>query len=166
MMKKHLIVVFSVAVMLATVGLMAACKTMTAAEKAELAKKVTQRLDERRYTINIQMMNPRVGPSRNVASDWSLEVRNDSLFSYLPYVGRAFSVPMGGGKGLNFTAPIGRYSETTGKNGMRHIEIDVKNEEDTYWYIIDVFDNGSATIDVNAQERDNISFSGNLAVDE
>ncbi len=165
-MKRHLIMGFSLASVLSAVVLMAACKTMTAAEKAELARKVTQCLDDKHYTIDIQMMSPRFGPTKNVSSDWALTVRNDSLFSYLPYVGRAFGIPFGGGKGLNFDAPIGRYSESTAKNGMRHIEIDVKNEEDTYWYTIDVFDNGNTTIDIRAQERDNISFSGNLVLDD
>lgn len=166
MMKKQLIIALSVAVMLVTAGLMTACKTMTAAELAELAKKVTKCLDERHYTIDVQMMMPQGGPARNVSGNWSLEVRNDSLFSYLPYVGRAFNIPMGGGKGLNFTAPIIHYTEATGKNGKRRIEIDVRNDEDSYNYMIEVFDNGNASIDVTARERDNISFSGNLVVDD
>jgi hypothetical protein len=73
---------------------------------------------------------------------------------------------MGGGKGLNFTAPIIHYTEATGKNGKRRIEIDVRNDEDSYSYMIEVFDNGNASIDVTARERDNISFSGNLVVDD
>ena len=93
---------------------------------------------------------------------YSVTVRNDSLFSYLPYFGRAYDVPYGGGKGLNFDAPIESYKETQLKNGLRHIEIGLKNDEDTYLYTINVFDNGSSSIDVQSRRRESISYSGEM----
>ena len=89
-------------------------------------------------------------------------IRNDSLFSYLPYFGRAYDVPYGGGKGLNFDAPIESYEETLMKNGQRHIEIGLKNDEDTYLYTIKVFDNGSSSIEVQSRRRESISYSGEM----
>ena len=94
---------------------------------------------------------------------YCVEVRNDSLISYLPYFGRAYNVPYGGGKGLNFSERIGRYNEFVEKNGKRHIEIDLKNEEDTYLYTIDVFENGRSSIDVQSRQRERISYSGDMA---
>ena len=44
------------------------------------------------------------GRSRALTSDYSIEIRNDSVFSYLPYFGVAYNVPYGGGKGLIFNA--------------------------------------------------------------
>ena len=41
------------------------------------------------------------GGSKHLTSDYSLEIRNDSVYSYLPYFGVAYNVPYGGGKGLN-----------------------------------------------------------------
>ena len=82
--------------------------------------------------------------------------------SYLPYFGRAYNVPYGGGKGLNFTAPIASYQEFLKRNGLRHIEIGVVNDEDTYLYTIEVFDNGSSSVDVHARQRERISYSGNI----
>lgn len=137
-----------------------------AARAAEQVANVKAALTARNYRIAVSRMYPRSGASKNVSYGYSVAVRNDSLFSYLPYVGRAFNIPMGGGKGLNFTAPIIHYTEATGKNGKRRIEIDVRNDEDSYSYMIEVFDNGNASIDVTARERDNISFSGNLVVED
>ena len=108
----------------------------------------------------------RSGASKNVSYGYSVTVRNDSLFSYLPYFGRAYDVPYGGGKGLNFDAPIESYKESQLKNGQRHIEIGLKNDEDTYLYTINVFDNGSSSIDVQSRRRESISYSGEMEFDK
>lgn len=102
------------------------------------------------------------GSSKNVSYGYSVEVRNDSLFSYLPYFGRAYEVPYGGGKGLSFEAPILHYQETMTKNKSRQIGIELTNEEDSYTYHITVFENGSSSIDVQARKRESISYSGEM----
>ena len=133
-----------------------------AAQMAELSANVTNALNNRDYKIAIDRMYPMRGSSRHVSFGYSVEVRNDTLISYLPYFGRAYNVPYGGGKGLNFSAPISSYQEYMKRNGLRHIEIGVTNEEDTYIYTIDVFDNGSSSVDVRARQRERISYSGNV----
>lgn len=142
-----------------------ASKEELAARRIELAKKVDTALQERNFKIGVLMMYPPRGGARNVAYGYSLEVRNDSLISYLPYFGRAYDVPYGGGKGLNFTTPVGSYQESMGKNGMRIIEVGTQNEEDRFLYRIEVFDNGQSTIDVLSQNRETISFSGEMTFD-
>ena len=135
-----------------------------AARAAEQAAKVTKALEARDYKIAISRMYPMKGSSRNVSYGYSVEVRNDSLISYLPYFGGAYNVPYGGGKGLNFSERIGSYRESQKNNGERQIEINVTNEEDTYIYLIKVFSNGNSSIDVTSRQRDHISYSGELEV--
>ena len=137
-----------------------------AARAAEQAAKVKIALTERQYKIGINRMYPMKGSSKSVSASYAVEVRNDSLISYLPYIGRAYQVPYGGGKGLNFSERIGSYQESQTKKGLRRIEIGVKNEEDTYSYYIDVFDNGNTSIAVQSREREPISFSGMMTFDE
>ena len=143
--------------------LLASCATQEerAARKAEQAKNVTAALDARKYKIDITRMIPSRGPAKSVSSH-SIEVRNDSLISYLPYIGRAYNVPYGGGNGLNFSAPISSYKETTKKNGLREIEILATNSEDTYTYSLSVWDNGSSSINVQSRQREQISYSGDM----
>ena len=135
-----------------------------AARAAEQKKKVTTALMERNYKIAVDRMYMMRGGSKSVSYGYSVEVRNDSLISYLPYFGRAYSVPYGGGKGLNFAERIGSYKEFQEKNGKWHIEIGLRNEEDTYLYTIEVFDNGKSSIDVQSRQRDRISYSGDMVV--
>lgn len=133
-----------------------------AAQMTELSAYVTNALNNRDYKIAIDRMYPMRGSSRHVSYGYSVEVRNDTLISYLPYFGRAYNVPYGGGKGLNFSAPIGSYQEFMKGNGQRHIEIGVTNDEDTYFYTIEVFDNGSSSVEVRARQRERISYSGTI----
>lgn len=133
-----------------------------AAQKAEFSRKVKAALDKRAYKISINRMLPMQGASRSVSYGYSVTVKNDSLFSYLPYFGRAYDVPYGGGKGLSFDAPIGHYHEIQSNNGSRQIDIELKNEEDNYTYHITVFDNGSSSIDVQARKRERISYNGDI----
>lgn len=159
-MKNKIQWVFPLLVMVMFIG----CKVSEekAAQMAELSAKVTNALNNRDYKIAIDRMYPMRGSSRHVTYGYSVEVRNDTLISYLPYFGRAYNVPYGGGKGLNFTAPISSYQEFMKRNGQRHIEIGVTNDEDTYLYTIEVFDNGNSSVDVRARQRERISYSGNV----
>ena len=137
-----------------------------AAQKAEYARKVKIALDTRAYKISINRMLPMGGASKSVSYGYSIEVRNDSLFSYLPYFGRAYQVPSGGGKGLKFDAPIIHYQEAKKNNGSRQIDIELKNEEDEYTYHFSVFENGNSSIDVQSRQRDRISYSGEVIFDK
>ena len=133
-----------------------------AARAAEEAAKVKAALDEKHFTINVERMYPSTGGSKSVTYGYGVEVRNDSLISYLPYFGRAYNLPYGGGKGLNFSERIGSYRESQGKNGLRLIDIELTNPEDTYLYTIKVYDNGSSSIDVLSRQREHISYSGKM----
>ena len=160
-MKKGLL---SLAVVLLAVMGLEGCATAEerAARAAEHAARVKVALKERHYKISVDHMYPMKGGSKSVSPSYSVEVRNDSLFSYLPFFGRAYQVPYGGGKGLNFSERIGSYRESLVKNGRRHIEINVRNDEDSYLYVIEGFDNGNSDIEVQAQQRERISYSGEM----
>ena len=159
MMRKFYV---SMAIAVCACAVLCGCATSEerAAQKAEMARNVTKALNERNYKISILRMNPMRGSSRSVSYGYSVEVRNDTLFSYLPYFGRAYNVPYGGGKGLNFSHPIENYQEYQKKNGQRHIEIGLTNEEDTYLYTIEVFDNGNSSVEVLSRQRERIFYTG------
>lgn len=160
-MKKYFIALFVVA--------LAACSSLTPLERAERDAKTAQAVEtalaERHYKVEILMMNPRRGAAVNVSPDFLLEVRGDTLVSYLPYFGRAYSLPYGGGKGLNFTAPISEYRTTKERNGATLITMKVINEEDVYLFRLEIFSNGSTTIDLRPRERESISYSGQMVAD-
>ena len=135
---------------------------MTAAERAEKALAVERALASRHYVVDVQMMYPRRGRAVNVTSNYSLEIKGDTLVSYLPYFGRAYSIPYGGGKALNFSAPISSYESVRDEKGRTYVRLVTDNEEDVITFQLEIFDNGQTTIDVQAREREPITYSGEL----
>ena len=169
MLKQKIMVVVSVLMG----SLLMACSTMTKAEReakeAEQAKMVKEALDKRHYKIDINMMYARrfgsknvTSGSKNVTSNWSLEVKGDTLVSYLPYIGVAYEASFGSNSGLNFTAPISNYEDEGFKKGKRMIRLKVKNEDDLLDYQLEVMDNGNTSIDVMSRKREGISYSGQM----
>ena len=144
--------------------LMVSCSTLTTAEReakeVEWKAYVVKCIDDRHYKIDVNMMNPHRGTSKILSSSWSLEVKGDTLDSYLPYFGRAYEPVYGETKVLNFNAPIKSYEDSGFMKGKRTIRIHVDNSEDIINYKLEVTEDGYACIDVYPRKREDISFSG------
>lgn len=128
-------------------------------------EKVRNALETDRYTIDIDYMNPSQGAGHPLTNNYSITVRNDSLISHLPYAGRAYTIPYGGGKALNFSSPISSYKKETKKKGETEITIGLRNEEDSYTYRLTVYKDGSVSLHVQPTQRQSISFSGEMDVE-
>ena len=157
---------FSSLFVLMMMVLLSSCGSTNSLTKAEreaaMAQQVQDALDARHYTIAVDWMKPLGGVPRQVNSDYELKVTGEELDCYLPYIGRAYRLPYGGGKGLNFKAQIQNYSIQQLTSNRSQIEFTVRNDEDVYRFRIDVFDNGKSIIDIMAQDRDAISFDGEM----
>ncbi len=128
----------------------------------KLAAQVKDSVSNRHFTVNVNMAYPQSQRAINLTSLYSVRVAGDSIISYLPYYGRAYNIPYGGGKALNFTGKIYNYTAVRNKKNMTRIIFNVKTDEDTYKYSLDIFDNGSTTIDVSSTQRQYISFGGEM----
>ena len=146
--------------------LLSACGSSNGLTKAErealVTRQVQECLDTRHYTIGVDWMKPLGGFPRQVSSNYELTVNGDEIDCYLPYIGEAYRLPYGGGKGLNFKGKIENYSINYPTSNRSHIEFNVINDEDSYLYRIDIFNNGKAYIDIVARDRDAISFDGEM----
>ena len=158
--KFFLMLTVLVAIMLQACG---STDGLTKAEReAAVTRQVQEGLDTRHYTIAVDWMKPLGGMARHVSSNYELRVNGDEIDSYLPYVGEAYRLPYGGGKGLNFKGKIENYVITYPTSNRSHIEFTVTNDEDIYYFRIDVFNNGQSIIDIIARDRDAISFNGEM----
>ena len=149
--------------------LMVSCATQQ--ERAEQREKRRQAVAEaiatRRLHIDVSMMNTLRYGTKSVSPDFYLELRGDTLCSYLPYLGRAFQASMMSPTiGLNFEEPILRYTESRPKANKTRLELDVKTQEDTYHYLIDVYETGEAQLQVRSVNRDPVSFDGSVGLFE
>lgn len=151
-------------------AMMAACATSNSAERqqrlADIARRTGDSIRMRTFTVNIDMMYTQRGGSHYVSPEFSLRLQGDSVFSYLPYFGRAYTVPYGGGKGLHFSAPIMGYQTGKGRNDATRISFTARKEEDDYRFSIDVYDNGKAYVHIAPQNREQISYDGAIDMKE
>ena len=137
-----------------------------AERKAQTQKAVTEAIASRKLHIDIKSMNALRYGVKTVTPDFFLELRGDTLQSYLPYMGQAHTAPMmSPPQGLNFEERVHNYLVSKLKAGRTQIELDVKSEEESYHYFIDVYDTGDTYIYVKPLNRDPISFDGFVDTD-
>ena len=147
--------------LLALLSVSCATQQQRAEATAKTQRAVAELVAQKKWRIDVSSMSTLRYGSRTVASDFFLELRGDTLYSYLPYMGQAFQGPLASpSQGLNFEKPIRRYSQSTPKPYVSRIEMTVKTQEDLYDYQVDIYDTGTAYIHVRSQYRDPISFDG------
>jgi len=134
-------------------------------KKERMQVAVLGAIADKRWHIDINSMNTMRYGSRTVTSDFYLELRGDTLFSYLPYLGQVQISTMSPSIGLNFEEPVLTYKESKPKSKYTQVDIDVKTREDSYHYVIEIYDNGQAYIRVRSMNRDSISFDGTLEIE-
>ena len=140
-------------------------RKLTKKEKTQVA--VAGAIAARQWHIEISSMTTMRYGSRTVTPDFYLELRGDTLRSYLPYLGQAQVSPtLSPSIGLNFEEPVLSYNDGKPKsNKYTQIDIDVRTREDSYHYVIEIYDNGQAYIRVRSMNRDPISFDGTLEIE-
>ncbi len=127
---------------------------------------VKQEIASQSYKINISTALPMQGRNIPLTSPYFLEIKNDTVISHLPYFGRAYRIPYDGGDGLDFKAQLKDYTVDTDKKGNIQIKFSTRTIEDLFEYRIKIYDNGSSNIDVSMQNRQGISFIGDMELDK
>ena len=134
-----------------------------AERKAEMQKAVNEAVAKRQWHVDVTSMNALRYGAHRVTSDFFLELRGDTLQSYLPYLGQVHVAPMASpSQGLNFEVPVMDYKVNSSKAHVSEIELKVKTQEDMFNYYIELYDTGLAHIQVRSLHRDPISFDGQL----
>ena len=146
-------------------SVLAACATKQerAERLAQTRMGIMEALAKRQLRIEVRSMNTMRYGSRIVTPDFFLELRGDTLRSYLPYLGVAHQAPMASpSEGLNFETVMKSYHQSNPKPDLARLEIETKTKEDFFVYHIEVYYTGKAFISVQSQHRDPISFDGEV----
>lgn len=135
----------------------------TKKEKKEAKEKaVKEQIDSGRYRIQVNRALPFQGGAVNLTTLYALELRGDSVISYLPYFGRAYSLPYGGGEGMNFETVVSDYHVSYDKKKAARIQFKTRTKEEQYTFRLRIFPGGSATIDVTPVNKQSIRYQGDL----
>jgi Domain of unknown function (DUF4251) len=138
------------------------CATAQKTSKSDLKKMAFKNMvDSQRFIFEAQSVTPLRGHFRNLTSSYNVRVTEDTLQSYLPYFGRAYSPPVDPTQSdLEFTSTDFSYTVSPFKKNGWQIVIKPKDKSGIQQYLFTIFDNGNATLRVISTSRDAISFNG------
>jgi len=131
-------------------------------KKAEQAAAVKAMIDAQRYVFKAQSVIPTGGRFRQLnTSDYDLKVGKDTIVSYLPYFGRAYSAPIDPTQGgIKFTSTKFDYQLKETKKGGWEVTIKPADGGDARQLFMTIFSNGTASLQVTSTNRQPISFNG------
>ncbi len=159
-MKRYLLMVFAGALALAAAGCSASRSVTMSEADMVTAGQIEDMLSERLYKVDFTRAYPTSGPSFTLTSPYFISVIGDRVESFLPYMGRVYTAPYGGGEGLRFEGPIREYTRKTAKKERQEITFSVKTAEDDYDFALTVWPLGECSLTITPMNKQNISFSG------
>ena len=129
-------------------------------QKVEVVKNI---IASKNYRIDVDTyIHPDRDPILLDGADNSIEIRNDSVFSTLLYLGQV-DMPYGRrGAELFFQAPLKKYTMDIDKKKNTHIKFSVDAAIGDCNFYIKVYPNGSASIYVTLQQGKSVNFLGEL----
>ncbi len=159
-------------ILVAVCCLMACATTKTKEQKEAEARQtfgqITDSVNNRSFTIELSYVIPRKLQPRFLTSDYSVRVQGDSITSFLPYFGVAYRADLNNHyrSPLDFEGLITDYNAEWKKKKKMCVKLKTKNNMDHISYSMDIFTNGTVTLDVIPTEREPITFTGRLILNE
>lgn len=165
---KTLLKISSVLLLLFFITTANAQQTAKQLKAQQKAASIKHKIDEQKFTFIAQYAMPLRGGQRYLTSDYDLHIKKDSVTAYLPYFGRAYmDVPYNStDEGIKFTSTKFDYKIVEKKKDGWTITIVLYDVRRTQKLILEVFTNGSATLQATSNFRDAISFTGYIKDDD
>ncbi|MDU1889864.1 MAG: DUF4251 domain-containing protein [Dysgonomonas sp.] len=152
-----------VAISIIISALLFSCKSGDSLTKQEQIDQITEKIESQNYKFVPRTAMPMSGRTINLSYSYSLDVSKDTISSYLPYFGRAYSAPLPMDEGgVKFVATNFEYTISEKKKGEWDVKINVKENNRLYDLSLIIGDSGNATLTVNEQNRQSISFFGKI----
>jgi len=130
----------------------------------ELDKATVKKLiDSKTYIFHAQSATPLGGSTRQLTSDYNLNLIGDSLVSYLPYFGRAYTAPMPNETGLDFISSDFTYKVKERKKGGWDVTIEPKDQRNVRSMLLSISESGYTSLSVTSNSRQPISFYGYIS---
>lgn len=157
-------------VLLISVSAVQAQETGKKSRKELKNEKIAQQMAEvkaivesRNFIFDARTANPMNGSTINLSTDYHLKISNDSVYSYLPYYGVAYSAASYGGinSPMNFSHSVEEYSSELTKNGYM-VKFKTRNGSDLISCTLHISVTGSSTLSVSSMNRQSISYFGDI----
>lgn len=150
-------------IMLLAVVFFAGCSRKSAPQDAESSARLSEMINSKNFVFVANTAIPARGRTIQLTSQYTLEVKNDSLIANLPYFGRAFTAPIGrAGGGIEFISKDYTYTKEEKRNGAFEIEMIPLDFRDVRRLFLTVSSSGFGNLYVTSQNRQAISFRGQV----
>ncbi|GAB1453066.1 DUF4251 domain-containing protein [Draconibacterium sp.] len=137
-------------------------KELKAEKKAQQREEIKSIVESKTFVFKANTANPMRGRTVNLTSDYDVKVTRDSIFSYLPFFGVAYSASYGGTDSpMIFNHPFETINFENTKNGYL-VKVSVKNNNDRLEYSFHISVTGSTSLNVSSLNRQAISYNGNI----
>ena len=121
-------------------------------------------VEQQNFIFTPQTALPMRGRTVHLNSYFDCRISKDSLVSSLPYYGRSYSASINPSEnGLNFVSTKFDYTVKPRKKGGWEVSIKPKDANDVREMDFTIFENGSASLYVNSNNREAISFNGYIS---
>lgn len=137
-------------------------KEIKAEKKAKQMEEVKAIVESKNFVFDARNANPMKGRTVNLTSDYDVKVTNDSIFSYLPYYGVAYSASYGGTDSpMIFDVPFETCTQEKVKNGYM-VKVEAKNKNDRLTFTFHISETGTTTLSVSSINRQSITYNGEI----
>ncbi len=138
-------------------------RELKAERKAMQIKLIRQIIESKAFVFKANAVITNVEKTRALTSDYGIEIRNDSVFSYMPYYGTTYSTDYSDYKDspMGFIQPVEKYKRDRTKSGF-DIYVTVKNERDVINLKFHVSKTGAATVSASSINRESIIYVGEI----
>ena len=120
-------------------------------------------IDDRDFVFRANSALPAGSRTIQLTSEYTFVVKKDTIDSFLPYFGRAYTAPIGSRRGgIEFISTDFKYNENKKRNGSYEIEIIPNDVSDVQRIFIVLTKNGYGSLNVTSQNRQAITFNGQV----
>ena len=125
------------------------------------AASIKSMVENQRYIFKAQTVTPMAGRFRQLTPEYDLQVSKEKIVASLPYFGRSYSAPIDPSRGgIQFTSKDFDYKLTERKKGGWNVSINTKDLQESQQMQLTIFNDGTASLQVNSTNRQSISFNG------
>lgn len=143
------------------VSVLAVVSMMNAVNAQPSKEEVAKLISNKNFLFRAQQAMPTGGRTRQLTSEYDLQVKKDTIVTFLPYFGRAFNAPIDPSKGgIDFTTTDFEYNISPARKSGWNISIKPKDGNDVQEMTLSVSESGYGTLLVRSNNRQQISYYG------
>ncbi|MFS8083696.1 MAG: DUF4251 domain-containing protein [Ginsengibacter sp.] len=121
-------------------------------------------IQNQQFIFAAESVTPQRGSIKILTTPYDVTVKKDTLVSFLPYFGRAYQAPVNPTDvAVQFTSTKFKYSVMPAKKNSWEVKIVPMDNSDIREMIFDIFNDGSASLNILSNYRDAISYRGHIA---